>query len=286
MFSARRFSRLVAVHWAERWRSYVWLLVGVVVLHLLAILTVTSAGTSPETYSLVNQQVLFYLGFALSSGWLAAGMLAGLSRQGAAIILLMRPASAFEKWLLALLVICVVHPLAYTLVFQVFGYPAALLAEQAGEALQQARLAEEQAVQAAKMAAMAGKDVLWMSFDGDVPRQGHYLPIVWPEQRLGIPLEELYLWSLVSAVSGLVVAGTLYFRRWAVFKAVATVAVTMMVLIPLLVVATSAYLERLFWVDNNWITPLPLIWIIAIWVGIPALVWFGNLGLLKSREVA
>ncbi|MCR6664272.1 MAG: hypothetical protein NVV60_14255 [Luteimonas sp.] len=267
MFSAKRFSRLVAAHWIERWRGYVWLLGGVGVVHLLAILMATSAGRSPEAYSLETQHVMFGFGYALSSVWLASSLFAGLSRESFAITLLMRPASMFEKWLLVLLVVCIVHPLAYTLVFQVCGYPAALLAEQAS------------------IAWMERQQQL-MGFGPHWPQWGHYVPFAGRDDASGVPLFELYLWSAVSSISGLVVAGVLYFRRRVVLKSVAGTVAIVVICLPLLVVAVGAHPNRLFLTDFDWITSMPLGWIIVFWAGVPALVWLGNLGLLRSREVA
>lgn len=121
MFDMVRFRRLLNAHWAEQWRAYAWFLGIVVMVQFVVTLVILSRR---PTYSTDVQGMLFTVGLLLTAPLFAGRMFMGLARPEAALVFLIRPASGFEKWLLAFLMLLVFYPLAYSLAFQICHLPA------------------------------------------------------------------------------------------------------------------------------------------------------------------
>lgn len=266
MFDLRRFIKLASVQWAEHGRGYLWFLAIGIAVHLCVVLLIAAGGMAAHAYALEMQIAVFVVGYLLTSGLFAGRYFSALARRESALTLLMRPASSFEKWLLAVLVVAVLYPIAFTLAFQVCHLPAAWLAEAARDAEVAANQAREQTV----FPYLANLEY------------GPYVPFVVGGNRV----LELHLLAAGAALQGLVVAGTLYFRRLALTKTLVFLFVLAIILIPLLAVVTGANPGRLLYVEESvWPRPLPLPWIVMVWAGMPALFWLGNLFLLREREV-
>lgn len=112
-FQWSRFKRLLRAQWAEQGRSYgrFWLVVAAVHALLMFILLITSSGWVGKTHT---QAFVFWLGL-FTSGVIFAGLyFSALRRPESALLLLTRPATALEKWLLAAFFTLVVWPLAYS----------------------------------------------------------------------------------------------------------------------------------------------------------------------------
>lgn len=264
MFDLHRFLRLASVQWAEYGRGYLWFLAIGIAVHLCVVLLIATGGMA--AYALDMQIAVFVVGYLLTSGLFAGRYFSALARRESALTLLMRPASSFEKWMLAVLVVAVLYPIAFTLAFQVCNLPGAWLAEAA-------RDAEVIAIQA------RGEGVPVYLVNSEY---GPYLPF--GVARSGTL--ELHLLAAGAALQGLVVAGTLYFRHLALTKTLVFLFVLAIILIPLLSVVTGANPARLFFANESaWLRPLPLSWIVIVWTGVPALFWLGNLFLLREREV-
>lgn len=112
-FKWARFKRLLCAQWAEQQRGYgrFWLVVAAVHALLMFILLITSSGWVGKTHA---QASVFWMGL-FTSGVIFAGLyFSALRRPESALLLLMRPATALEKWLLAAFFTLLVWPLAYT----------------------------------------------------------------------------------------------------------------------------------------------------------------------------
>ena len=270
MFEPRRFLRLAAVHWAEHGRSILWFLGIGIAVHVCVWLLLTQGGGSREQYSRDAQVFVYVAGYMLTGLLFAGRHFAALSERGAGLTLLMRPASTFEKFLLAFLMVAVFYPLAYTLAFQVCNVPAALLGEAARDALLAVRGGGTGDAPVA--AYMAMRDY------------GPYLPL---GGGRGAAAGEANLWLGVIAMQALVVVGTLYFRRLAWLKTLVALFVLLVLVVPLLSMLTGASIDRLFLYRLESAAPgWPRAWIVTLWVGMPALFWASAFFFLRERELS
>lgn len=264
MFSPQRFRRLVAVHFAEHGRPYLWFLGIGIAVHACVWLLTTSGATKAEAYTDDAQAAIYVCGYLLSSLLFAGRYYAGLARSESSLTLLMRPASSIEKALLALLVVGLLYPLAYTLAFQVCNLPGAWLGEAAHDALV-----------AAKDHAERNSYLIHMEY-------GPFLPFVSDASQW----LELDLFLGGTALQALVLAGALYFRRVAWLKTSVVLFVLLVLALPLLAIVTDATPWQLFWnATKNGPTPALLAWKWVLWLGVPALFWASTYFLLREREV-
>lgn len=193
MFEGARFLRLARAQWAEQWRTWAWFLgVGVIVHFVLMMLVLFADSRGHRGLNHELQSMIYLAGFYLTAPIFAARYFQGMAHRESATVLLMRPAAAFEKWLLAVLVVLVAYPLAYVLAFQVVNLPASLYA--------QARVAAEVA------GGVAGPA---MDYRGNLARFGP-LP---PWQLFDDWREAVHLFLFVATLQGFAVLGSLYFRR-------------------------------------------------------------------------
>lgn len=264
MFDLRRFRRLVAVHWAEHGRGYLWFLAIGIGVHACAWLLVTSGGTERRNYALEMQIVLYVVGYLLTSLLFAGRYYTGLARRESALTLLMRPASAFEKALLAFLFVAVFYPLAYTLAFQACNLPGAWL----GEIARDAYLRETPASEISSFVA-----------------QMEYGPLL-PFAAKQSPWMERDLFLGAAGLQALVLAGALYFRRVAWLKTLVGLFVLLILALPLLAILTDADPGRLFWTSlKDGPNPALLAWKWVLWLGVPGLFWASTYFFLREREL-
>lgn len=264
MFDLRRFRRLVAVHWAEHGRGYLWFLAIGIGVHACAWLLATSGGSERRNYVLELQVVLYTVGYLLTSLLFAGRYYAGLARRESALTLLMRPASAFEKALLAFLFVGLLYPLAYTLAFQVVNLPGAWLGGIARDAYLRDTPASEVASYVRTM------------------QYGPFLPFAAKQS----PWMELDLFLGVAALQALVLAGALHFRRVAWLKTLVALFVLLVLALPLLAIVTGASPDRLFWTSlKNGPTTALLAWKWLLWLAVPALFWASTHFFLREREL-
>lgn len=271
MFDPQRFLRLATVHWAEHRRSILWFLGIGIAVHFCVWLLVTQGGTQRQHYELDTQVFLYLAGYLLTGMLFAGRHFAALSDRGSALTLLMRPASSFEKTLLAFMMVAVFYPVAYTLAFQVCNLPAALLGEAARDALLATR--ESGAGDAQAM----GEHLTSLEY-------GPYLPLT---SGWDVLAGEVNLLLGGSALQALVVVGTLYYRRLAWLKTLVSLFVLLIVAIPLLSMLLDASLGRLF-LDGlgrggpGWLRA----WVIALWIAVPMLFWASAFFFLRERELS
>ena len=265
MFSMRRFRRLAAVQWAEHGRSYLWFLVIGVGVHLCVWLLITSGGTHLEAYREDSQSVVFVGGYLITCALFALRYFAPLSSRDSALTSLMRPASNFEKVLLAFVVVAVLYPIAYTLAFQVCNVPGALLGEKARDAMMQS-------------SSVAAQDKRYLQ---DLA-YGPYLPFASGKDTALIV--QLILGG--SFIQSLVVAGSVFFRRVAWLKTTVAVFVLLVLLLPLLASVSGASTGRLFVDELTRTDALYVkIWLLVLWGGVPLLLWTSVYFLFREREL-
>lgn len=266
MFDLARFRRLIAATWVENRRAWAWFLAIGIIVHCVLCVVLLVPEHGYRALSEDGQGIIWLLGLVLTGIIFAGRYFAAMARRESALVLLMRPASAFEKWLLAVLVVAVLYPVAYTLAFQVCNVPAALIAEALAHA-------------AGDAAAAAGSDAAGLA---DV-RFGVFLPWTLFEK----PAAWYTLFSMLGALQAFAMLGSLYFRSFPFIKTI----LAGFILALLLILATTIGggdpdLFLGYWVTERELHRWQQLLFPAAWIAIPALTWLASLVALRERQVA
>lgn len=271
-FRGARFLRLLQAQWAEQRRVWgLFLLVAIAVYALLMlILLATDHGRSGRTSV---QAVMLWSGLMVSGTVFASQYLSALRRPESALLLLTRPASVLEKWLLAVLTIAVAYPVAYLLAGTLINLAVSALGYMWEMAYYHTRLAD--------------------GASPDLPDRLEYALFIpfktYANPDLLRPAAQLS-WLLAHVgFSGLALLGSIYFRRIAGIKT--GVVVFVIFLLTLLLGTTVGFrMEHLgWWVASPSTESLPaLFWLInsLFWLLTPALLWLCALLALRERDLA
>lgn len=273
MFDSRRFGLLFRAHWAENRRAYAWFLGAGVLLHLLVSVASFAGTRGFEAFRTEGQEFFYYLGLFVLSIIFAGRYFIAMSSRAPALLSLMRPASVFEKWLLAFVFIALLYPLAYSLAFCLVNVPDWLVAH--------AQAQQHAAQEALEFARNPGSRERPDAFDPDAYRL--FLPVyMLADWREALSLV-LFLWS----AQALAAFGSLYFRTVPFIKTLLA-ALAIMLAIGLLsdLFGGSPDLAIGFWTSTR-----PLSdgqeWLFGtVWLLFPALLWLACYLALREREIA
>lgn len=255
MFDLKRFRRLASVYWAERGREHLWFLGICVALHICAWLLVSGAGKKPYHYWQSSADGIYSFGLFVTALLFTGLHFAPLFRRGSALTWLMRPASTLEKFALAFLTVAVLYPLAYTLVFQIWHIPAALMAQ---------------------ATIPPGQGHLW-----EAPEL-LFLPFITTESRT----DDASFFLILNALQALVAAGMLRFGNLAWLKTLLFLFLFTLVALPLLSVLTQSDLSLLLPSGTLAEEASVLrLWRWVLWIGVPGLFWASACFYLRDREL-
>lgn len=276
MFEFARFRRLAAAQWMESWRSWAWFLAIGVLLHFLVVLGSLLTERGERLLDLDAQAGLYFMGLFLTAPLFAGRYFQGMGQRESAGVLLMRPAHALEKWLLAVLVVGLAYPLAYSLAFEVCNLPGGWLAAVLAEARHAAEVA------AAGAAGQGDRPAF------DATRYGLMMPWEpWTDPDMGSAIIPALLW--LTGLQAFALFGSLHFRTMPFIKTL-VLAVALVIVSVLLPAAfgdpDGGFMS--FWDESRGrdFTPAQSLLYGAAWLGTPALLWLSGLLALREREVA
>lgn len=265
MFEFARFQRFALAQAAELWRGWARFLLVCVIVHFVLILLLLSKDMGYRGLALLNQADIYLSGLFVTATIFAARHFQGMARRESAVVILMRPASAFEKWLFAVLLVLVAYPLAFSVVFQVCNAPSALYAQGA--------------VKAALAQGLPADESYWL----DAADYGVLMPWQVFVGARGFIGTALWLASL----QGFALWGSLYFRAMPFISTIVAGFVLVLFLIFLGTVAGNGADTFLAW----WGQPQPEAGYYRVvmplaWLLLPGLLWLAALFALQEREVA
>ncbi len=271
VFQVERFKRLLRAHWAEQRRSYAlfWLIVASLHALLMLILLAANHGKGGQTEV---QAIVFWCGLIASGAVLSGLHFSALRKPGAALILLTRPATALEKWLLAVLFVLIVWPLAYAISATVIHLFASIIGYQWHTAY---NMAEGYA---------------------SLPKKQDYSLFIPLLKRPNFsPLWQIATLMIYTGITGFVLLGSLYFRKNAIIKTAVTAFVLFLITL-LLAFVTDAAIgigikpEYLAWwhVYKEPEHTSFRIWLAnsLFWLAVPLLVWACALLALREKDLA
>ena len=263
-FSRRRFGRLARAHWAENLRQYLGHFVVTGILYVVLLLFVLSLSRG-NAFVTGGQSAFYFWGLYLTGFVFAGRYFDGMARRESALLALMRPASVQEKWLLCVLVVAVLYPLCYTLLFLAISWPAQ------GVALALRAAWEETTPVNAQDYAL-------------------FVPLVrQPQHEAVLTLPQQWGFFIAAwALQAVAVTGSLYFRRAALLKTL-VLGVVLFVITVLTGALSGARYEVLFaWWTGR--AP-PDAWALhalnaALWLVLPALLWWQTYQHLREKDLA
>src|SRR4249919_1079614 len=266
MFDFARFRRLAAAHWAEYRRAYAWFFgIGMIVQFVL-VLIILSMPRGYTSLTTDGQGTIYFCGLFLTAPIFAGRYFQAMARRESALVLMMRPASIFEKWLLAIIVIALLYPLVYTLAFYVCDVPAWLIA----------------ASQVQHALALLPKDA---------PEESTYL-LRSTSYTLFVVWQPMHLWQflgwnlMLAPFEAFAVLGSLYFRAMPFIKTILAAFFVLLASIFLSAIFDSnptAFLG--FWDNSTKLDGWQRVFFPSVWFGVPLLLWLSCLFALQEREI-
>ncbi|MFZ6778741.1 hypothetical protein ACO0LD_18110 [Undibacterium sp. Ji83W] len=268
-FDINRFGRLLRAHWAESWREYAWFAGALVMLDLIAmaISFSTDSGNVYWAFQFQGQTMWYMTGLFFSAVIFAGRYFKYLLNPGASLIALMRPASVFEKWLMAFLVISIFYPMVFSLLYVLFNYPAV-------------QLAKTLALQLPRCESCSGNFHFYFPF---VTKEAALKGLNNGEHALA---PQLFFFLSLSAAQALIAGGTAFFKRSPVLR---TILFSFLLFIvsswvigsPQLGIFTTHYGEN----DPHY-SAMEYGLSVGLWLGVPLLLWTALFFHIKEREVA
>jgi hypothetical protein len=269
MFSLQRFLRLANAHWAEYRKAYAWFIAIGIMVHFVLLLVIFSDAHGFTSLGTEGQSAIYYAGLFLTAPIFAARYFQKMSKRESALIVLMQPASVFEKWLLAFLFVAVLYPVVYTLAFYVCNFPAALIVK---AQVQSYVLQNPQAL-------------------NEVNSYPEYSPELYD---IFFPLSNISSWKLLvqlvltlTILQAFAVLGSLYFKAMPFIKTI---------LVAFFILLISIFVSVFFrsnpdaffaaWSAANQVQePIDFMYLFT-WFSVPILLWISCFFALKEREVA
>lgn len=266
-FNAARFMRLLRAHWAEKHRNFLhfWLAVaGINALPMFLMLIVGSGMGGRNSF----QSGIYWPGLIISGLILSTLHFSALRKPESTLVLLTRPASILEKWLLAAFFILIVWPLAYTLSATAINIISSIIGYQL--------------------------DTTYKISPSPPAEKTDYLPFVPFISTIGkdtSAFAHLGLLQIYAGLCGFALLGSIYFRKNPGIK-IAAVAFVIFQITLLLTAITFGQMQLSI---LSWWTPQTLSanllfrqWIsnLLFWLAVPALLWLSALRALYEKDVA
>jgi hypothetical protein len=272
MLDPTRFARLARAHFAEQWRGYGWFLAAGVLIEIVVSILYAVSDDGFVPFKTDTQQSFYLIGLFLFGTIFAGRYFLTMATRAPALLALMRPASVFEKWLLAFLVVVVAYPLAYTLGFYLVDLPDALIAAVQGKQHAAQLLAAWQQHPVGHRPA---------AFD-----PGEYaLMLPWQLFKTWRDALSILLWLL--SVYGIAMFGSLYFRTVPFIKTLLSA-----LLFVLLIALCSEWLGGNpdlvlnYWAQARYLRPAQEVGFALLWFAFPAALWLACYRALREREIA
>ncbi|QNP48077.1 hypothetical protein [Diaphorobacter aerolatus] len=274
-FRWSRFAALARVDFAERWRIYAAVLLIALVVQLLLHGWAQFVLGKMRPMDVSTQQGWYNVFLCIFGIPFMFVLHAPMYKQGSGLLMLMRPASTFEKWLHAALLMLVAFPLAYTVVYLLATVPLngfVAMLESANHA--KARLITPNAITSQS----AGFHV--------------YLPFLRADDRSQIDASSQWMFQwFYTVIAGFGAFALVRFRHAAPFKTLALAFI--LLILSLFVLSLSMFTDGetgalTHWIDGSRRVDLNASTIVSnllFWLGTPALVWWSAYLALRERDL-
>ena len=261
MFNWQRFLLLANAHWTEYRKAYVWFIGIGIMIHFVLLLIIFLDNYGFRTLSTDGQKTIYFCGLFLTAPIFAARYFQLMSKRESALIILMRPASVFEKFLLVFLIVALLYPVVYTLAFYICNIPGWWIANA------QAQLGPTPEYMPKYDSANYELYFIFKDFNkvGDL---------------VGIALS-------LTVLQAFAVLGSLYFRTMPFIKTLVFAFFILLISI-FVTIFFNSRVDSLFdyWGSHRAMSGVQQFMYPFMWISLPALLWFSCYFALKEREVA
>jgi hypothetical protein len=261
MFNWQRFFLLANAHWTEYRKVYAWFIGIGIMIHFVLLLIMFTDNSGFRSLSTDGQKIIYFSGLFLTAPIFAARYFQLMSKRESALIILMRPASVFEKWLLAFLIVALLYSVVYTLAFYICNIPGWLIAQTQAQIVTTNTYAPNYSSE---------KYELFFVFK-HVKNSG---------DLVGIALS-------LTILQAFAVLGSLYFRAMPFIKTLLFAFFILLVSI-FVTVFFNGRVDSIFdyWGSHRALSSVQQIMYPFMWISLPALLWLSCYFALKEREVA
>ncbi len=298
-FKWSRFLSLVRTHFAQSLRDYIWFYAIAIILYLVIALPMLIVDAAFE-YEV--QIVLFTIGLFLTGTVFAMRYFDMLSHKGSALSFFILPASIFEKFLLAFIIIVLLYPLVYTLIFEIITYPFVVLSDLTNQE-KIARILEQtsnEIVRAPDVSYLQNKDfghyIPFLSEPralSDVSVSSHITAVDQAAERSQSLKWHWYFWSVLISIQGFAAMACIYFKRFFIIKALVSGFILVVVTCSILGISgiytdnDRFFRETLTHIpQRDFLIAWQNIYLFIILIIIPILLWLSAFLYLKAREVS
>lgn len=262
-FHLPRFMQYVRAHLTERKRTYFWHFAVSAMIYFIILLMVLP--DDEPRYEIHMQMVFYYAELIITGGVFALRYFSSLARPESALISLMQPVSAFEKWLLAVIVTVVAYPIVFTVIYVVMTYPVIWLS-----------------LQAVDPSDMDNQYREYSNF-------GLFLPLTNFDKAFSDihAVKQLPVWLSYTSLCGYALTTSVLFKRLPMIKSIA-LGFGLFLLFLLMTMSVSPDAEVLFhWFDFrsyafSFVTFLPSL---LLWVAMPILMLWASFRAIKERDL-
>jgi hypothetical protein len=263
MFDWQRFTRLAHAHWIEYRKAYAWFIGIGIMIHFVLLLIIFIDSSGYRTLSTDGQEAMYYAGLFLTAPIFAARYFQLMSRRESAQIILMRPASVFEKWLLVFLIIALLYPVVYSLAFYVCNTPAWLIAK------------------------VHAEQALALNVSGNANGYAEKNELFFPLRHIRNGNDLIAIALALTILQSFAVLGSLYFKTMPFIK---TIVLAFFILLATIFIAAffNGQVDAIFsyWGSHRAMSVTQQFMYPLMWVGLPVLLWLSCYFALKEREVA
>jgi len=268
-FNPTRFGRLLRAHWAEKRREYVWFVAVLVMLDLVAMVFTFAKdySSSFDVFQFRGQATWYMMGLFFSGLIFAGRYFQPLLNPGTSLITLMRPASVFEKWLMAFLVIGIFYPLTFTLLYTLLNYPAVQLAK-------------------SMVPALPACENCSHDFRFYFPLLTTDLPAPGRHNAENSFKAQVLFFLLLSTAQALIAGGIAFFKRSPVLRTVLGTFLLFCISMGMGWIPQMGIFEMDYAEEVIPYSTLEYIVSIGLWAGLPLLLWIVLFFHIKEREVA
>ncbi len=257
IFHAPRFWQYTLAHWSEKKRTYFWHFAIIAMMYFLILLMIN------DEYQTEVQSIFYYTGLIATGFIFSLRYFSSLAKPESGLIELMRPASTFEKWLLSVMMIMLVYPLLYSVLFITMTTPM--------NWINLARLSEYS--------------------------NPNYYQLFMPLQAFSFENSynnitvraQIPVWLLFFGINSYALATSIFFKRLPMIKSIALGFILFLIFL-LVVIAMKPEVEEIikYWFDSKTYLPNACAFILGVlwWIVAPLLMFCASFFTLKGRDLS
>ncbi len=257
IFHAPRFWQYALAHWSEKKQTYFWHFAIIAMIYFLILPMIG------DNYETEVQSVVYYTGLIITGFIFSLRYFSSLAKPESGLLELMQPVSAFEKWLLSVVMIMLVYPLLYSVLFIIMTAPM--------NWINLARLSEY------------SNPTDYQLF---IPLQAFSFENSYNDITVKA---QIPVWLLFFGINSYALATSIFFKRTPMIKSIALGFILFLIflLVSTMIESDIGKIIR-YWFDNKTYLSNTRAFVLGIlwWIVAPLLMFFSTFFALKGRDLS